>query len=337
MIKKLFILSFFISSIHYSGLAQDVKASAKLDSNKILIGDQVKMKLQLSFPSKTLVVWPELNDSLSGKIEIIQKSKIDTVKGTNNLTLNQVYTLSAYDSGSFYIPQISFKYKNTGDTGFATILTDSILLNVNTIAVDTTKAIKDIKGPLDVPFNWKALIPYVAGGIALVAIIVLLIYYFQKKKKGGKFFIDFSKPPLPAHEIALLALEELKNKKLWQNNKVKEYYTELSDIIRIYIEKRFSVNAMEMTSDEIISTFRSIDIANDLKDKLRQLFILSDLVKFAKANPLPNEHDLNFLNAQSFVKDTIPVFIPAIAEEMKNKEAENNFPVNEKKEDKSNA
>jgi len=292
--------------------SQKVIATAKLDSNKIFIGDQVKLKIQISYPAKTIISWPDIKDTLTKHIEVVQKSKIDTLnKDVKNFILNQSYTITSFDSGSFYIPQISFKYKNPGDTGYFEALTDSLLLNVNTIAVDTTKAIKDIKGPLSVPWTFMEILPYLIGIVLLAAIIWFVIYYIRKRRRG-EALIDFSKPKLPPHEEALKALEALRNKKLWQNNKVKEYYTELTEIIRIYIERRFGIIAMEMTTDEIAASFKTIDITDPLKIKLNELLILADLVKFAKAHPLPNEHDICLDNAFEFVKETKPADVPEI-------------------------
>jgi hypothetical protein len=305
MIKRFIISSILLIGFSFAGFSQDIKVSAKIDSSMILIGDYVKMNLIASYKSGMTVVWPELKDELTDHISVINKSRIDTTTNTDSVSLSRDYVLTSYDSGSFYIPSIAFKYKNKGDTAFSEAYTDSLLLNVNTMAIDSTKSIRDIKGPLSAPYDWHELIPYFIGCLILAALVWFVLYYLRKRKRGEKL-IDFSKPELPAHELALLELEVLRNKKLWQNNKIKEYYTELTEIIRLYIEKRFAVAAMEMTSDEIATSFKSIDIADGLKSKLRQLFVLADLVKFAKANPLPNEHDLSFNNAQSFVKETIP-------------------------------
>lgn len=305
MLRRLIILSALFFCFIISGISQGIKVSAKIDSGKILIGDHVKLYICAGFKNGTTVVWPELKEDLSGNIRIINTSTIDSNSTNDSILLKRTYTLTSYDSGSFYIPSIVFKFKNNDDTTFNEAYSDSLLLNVNTIAVDTTKTIKDIKGPVSVPYDWREIIPYVAGTLLLAALIWFAMYYIRRRKKGLKL-IDFSKPDVPAHISALMALEALKNKKLWQNNKTKEYYTELTEIIRMYIEKRFAVAAMEMTSDEIVSSFRSIDISDDLKSKLKQLFVLADLVKFAKATPLPNEHDLSYYNAEHFVKETKP-------------------------------
>ena len=314
--KNLYILILILSSFAGNIFSQQVNVKAKLDSNNILIGDQVKLKVQLSYPSKTIIAWPDIKRTLTKHIEIVKKSKIDTVsKDPNKLTLAQTFVITCFDSGGFYIPQIPFGYKNSAsDTSFNQVLTDSILLNVKSIPVDTTKAFKDIKGPMGVPWTLKEMLPYIIGVILLAAIIWFIIYYLRKRKKGESL-LSFSKPKRPAHEEALLALEELRNKKLWQNNKVKDYYVELTEITRNYIEKRYGVIALEMTTDQIILALLPFAVNDDLKKKLRQTFVLADLVKFAKAFPLPDEHDKCLDTAIEFVKETKPVEVQQPAEE----------------------
>ena len=307
--KYLLILIIAIIFPFAKAISQSVVATAKLDStNKILVGDQVKLKVQVTFPASTKILWPELIDSLTKHIELVNKSKIDTVKSDNkNLTLKQTLTITSFDSGAFYIPQIHFKYKNNkSDTAYLEALTDSILINANTIAVDTTKEIRDIKGPLSVPMTFREMLPYIIG-LILIAFIVWLVYWIINKRKKGESLFKSTKPKLPAHLEALAALEALRNKKLWQNNKIKEYYTELTDIIRIYISKRYNVFAMEMTTDEIMTALFPFMIPESLKKKFREMLTLADLVKFAKANPLPNEHDGCLDTAFEFVNATKPV------------------------------
>ena len=309
MLKKIFILLFIIGFVNFQSHAQNVVASAKLDStSKILVGDQVKLKVQFTFPTSTKILWPDLKDTLTKHIEIINRSKIDTVKSDNkNLTLKQTITINSFEYGAFYIPKINFKYKkNKNDTAFTEVLTDSIFIYSNTIPVDTTKAIRDIKGPLSVPITFKEVLPYIVA-IVIIAILVWLVLWIIRKRKKGESLFGRAKPKLPAHIEALAALEELRNKKLWQNNKTKEYYTELTDIIRIYIVGRYNILAMEMTTDEIMVAIFPFMIQETLRKKFKEMLTIADLVKFAKANPLPNEHDGCLDTAFEFVNATKPV------------------------------
>ena len=305
----LFILSILGFLTYTSSFSQEVKVKATIDSTKILVGDQVNMKIQISYPAKTIISWPTFKDSLNKHIEIIEQSKIDTLlNDLKSLTLQQTLTITSFDSGSFYVPSVLFKYKNLNDTTLFIAYTDSLLLNVNTLAVDTTKAIKDIKEPLSVPITFNEVAPFIFGALLLMTIIWGILWFIRKRKKGEPV-IRFAKPSIPPHMETLMALDQLRDKKLWHNNKVKEYYTELSDIIRIYIEKQYRIIAMEMTTDEIITTI-SPKLGNETTlNKLKNLLIMSDLVKFAKANPLPNEHENCLTSAYDFVHATKPVEI----------------------------
>ena len=111
-------------------------------------------------------------------------------------------------------------------------------------------------------------------------------------------------PKIPPHVTALEQLHKLKDEKLWQGGKLKEYHSALSDIIRQYIEHRFYINAMEQVSDEIMYSFRTVDLNDELKGKLRQILFLADMVKFAKEQPLPNENETSWNNAYEFVMAT---------------------------------
>ena len=305
-ISCLLLLTILLANIAYS---QNIEVVAKLDStNNIIIGDQIKLKLQATCPNGTILMWPAIKDTIIKQIEVTGRSKIDTVFSTDKklLTLSQIYTITSFDSGSYKIPAFEFNYRFLKDSNNYSILTNELLLNVNTVQVDTTKIIKDIKAPLKAPLTFKELLPYIGIGIAIVAIILLIIYYLRKKRKAEPLIKFRSVRVVPAHEIALLALQKLKDDKLWQNNKVKQYYIELTDILRKYIEARFEVEAMEMTTDEITVIFKSIDIDDELKHKLKNILVLADLVKFAKAQPIANEHDTCLGNAFDFVNKTIP-------------------------------
>jgi len=300
----------FVALLHGEiAYTQTIQVSAKLDStNNIIIGDQVKLKLQATCPSGTILMWPAIKDTIIKQIEVAGRSKIDTVFSADkkSITLSQTYTITSFDSGSYKIPAFEFNYRFLKDSNNYSALTNELLLNVNTVQVDTTKTIKDIKAPLKAPLMFKELLPYIGIGIAIIAIILLIIYYIRKKRKSEPLIKLKPARVIPAHEIALQALQKLKDDKLWQNNKVKLYYIELTDILRKYIEGRFEVEAMEMTTDEIAAIFKSIDIDDELKRKLKYILVLADLVKFAKAQPIANEHDICFGNAFDFVNGTIP-------------------------------
>lgn len=282
------------------------KASVSMDNKSILIGDQKAIKLQFAFPSDLKFTWPVFPDSLSNHVEIVDRSKVDTLASSDkkNLTLSQILKITSFDSGSWTIPPFTFSFYKPNDTTQFVSFTDSLLLNVSTMAVDTTKQIRDIKEPFEQGLTFAEILPYLLAALGIIMITILVIYFLRRRRKGQPFISFPEKPLIPAHEIALQELENLRLKKLWQNEKVKEYYTELTGIVRIYLLNRFGIEAMEMTSDEILHAVTNADINKTEITKLKQLLLLADLVKFAKEQPLPDQHDLSITYAKEFVKST---------------------------------
>ncbi|MBI1807840.1 MAG: hypothetical protein HYR76_12400 [Ignavibacteria bacterium] len=281
--------------------SQEVRVTAKVDSNHILIGDWIKLHVEVEHLSNATVTLPSLPDSIEG-FEIIQR-EAPTVKKSDRLVVESAtFTLTAFDSGMHVIPPISVKYTLTGDTTKHTVESSPIPIMVRGVAVDTTKEIKDVKPPLSVPISFAEVLPYLIGILA-VAGLVWLYYYIRRKKAMGESLLP-EEPPRPAHEIALDALRSLRAEQLWQRGKVKEYYSQLTDVIRLYIEGRFDAMAMEMTSDEILASSPVSMLSRDIIEKLREILIRADLVKFAKFQPLPEEHESSMTLAFGFVEST---------------------------------
>lgn len=302
---------FFFTLLFCVGLnAQQIKVNAVLDSSKIRIGEQTKLDLYVTYDanaSKNLKIeWPSFEDTITGKVEIVSQTAIDsTIPDKTNPSLiqqHQQFIISAFDSGYFAIPP--FKFLVNGDT-VNPVLTEALFLEVNTVPTDTTDAtIKDIKAPFNEPFDWKWYLPMVywgAGAILLVALIVLIILKLTKKKPE---VVIERKPDVPPHILALQQLEKVKEESIWKDGKTKEYYSSISDSVRLYIEGRFGIQALELTTDEIVRAFKSQVVDPSSKEKLQQLLVLSDFVKFAKVLPIEQEHALALQNAFDFVNGT---------------------------------
>lgn len=302
-----FLFAFFFC---YSSYGQETTASVSLDSNEILIGRQIKLHLQLITRKSGVYQWPSIPDSIS-KIEVLEKSGIDTLISTrsDSMILKQNITITCFDSGYYAIPPFRFVDKNNPDTLRNFVETQPLLLSVFTMAVDTTKAFRDIKEPVYIPFSWQDAWPYVAALLGLL-IAALAIYYFRKKFGSKKTEPTLKIPKRPAHELALEELRKLESEKLWQQGLFKEFQTRLSDIVRTYIEYRWSVPAMEMTTDEILNYPVIYKLSDDQVEKLRYLLTISDLVKFAKMIPMPQENERCLKNSYDFIlnsKETIHV------------------------------
>jgi hypothetical protein len=313
MLKKshitffIFLLFFLLFKI---SIGQKINISAALDSTKIRIGEQVKLDLYVSYSAKQnnlKIQWPNIADTITDKIEVISVSAIDTTSPDKSnpdiIQQHQQITISAYDSGYFAIPGFKFFINNDSANAF---YSQSLFLEVHTVPTDSsiTKT-KDIKPPFTEAFNWKWYSKYFYWGFSLLVIIILIILitiYFTKKNKI--VVLKSEKPKIPAHIIALQSLEKIKNEQIWKEEKTKEYYSSISDTIRLYIEERFKVNALESTTAEIMKAFRSQVVDKESKDKLQQLLMLSDLVKFAKQFPIISEHTFTLQNAFDFVNET---------------------------------
>lgn len=281
--------------------AQGFRAEASLDSNHILIGDHLTFHLSFSSDLNTKVLFPPINDTCFQGIEIIERSLIRVDTNNQNLVYQQKFTLTSYDSGYYTIPALYFYDIDSVLLGE----TNPLHIQVNTLAVDTAAAIKDIKRPLKVPLTLGEILPYVLLALAFALIIGLGIWLIIRLRNKKPILPKLKeKEKIPAHILALNALESLRLKKLWQKGEHKQYYSELSEIFRMYIENRWNIQAMEMVSDDIIQSLMQQNIENEHINNIRFTLHLADMVKFAKGQPLPDENQLAFNHVLDFVNTT---------------------------------
>ncbi len=302
-----------------------VEVHAVLDSSSIRIGAQTKLDLYLTYDAKAQksinILWPEISDTLKKEIEVLSVTKIDTTipnKNNPNIIQQRIQlTITSFDSGAYYIAPFKFIINN--DT-INPLLTEPLHLIVRTVATDTSATkLKDIKAPFDEPFNWRWYLPSPYWLLALLAfgiMLTILLIYLDKKKIKAPII---ETPKTPAYITALQALENIKHEAVWKENKTKEYYSSISETVRLYIEERFKINALELTSDEIIKVFKSQVIDAESKNKLNQILTLSDFVKFAKQIPIETEHTITLNNAFDFVNNTTREIDVVKAEEVKEK------------------
>ncbi|MCD6065897.1 MAG: hypothetical protein K0S33_723 [Bacteroidetes bacterium] len=292
--------------------AQEVQAYALIDTSKIRIGEQAKIDLFINYKGdkKTLKIkWPAIGDSIASKVEVVNVSQIDTTipdkNDPKNIQQHQTIYVTSFDSGMWAIP--SFDFIVNDDTA-RPVSTQTLSLEVMTIPTDTSEvSIKDIKPVFDEPSDWKEYLPYIYWGAAILAALALLYYiiYRVSKSRKQKPVEEIRKPRIPPHITALQNLEKIREAKLWQEGKTKEYYTAVTDVLRVYIEGRYDVMAMELTSEEIMQVMKSQVIDSVSKDRLQQILRLADMVKFAKALPIDVENEMTLNNAFEFVKGTL--------------------------------
>ena len=288
------------------------KVSVATDTTNIRIGEQFLFKIVIKDTAN--VIFPEKLENLT-KLEVVKDIKIDTFKNS----LIKKYLMTGFDSGAFYIPTQQIFIKNRA------YLSDSVLINVATIAVDTTQQKPfPIKSIQTEPLVYDDFKPYLIWVVLALLLIGLFIYYLKTRKKPEIKEIE-TVNTLPPYEEALEKLQELDDKLLWQNNEIKKYYSELTEIVRVFIEKELEIPALEITTFELISllsdynTPKNINITKETVRKLNALLQEADLVKFAKSTPLSHEIEEDRRVAEKVLNDLKP--IPLI-EEIKENELE---------------
>jgi len=263
-----------------------IAQTALLDTSSILIGEQINFKI--SNKIENTKIWPTYKEFLIEGIEIIKTSEIDTTSGS----ISQQFIITAWDSGSYYIPPITFSANNK---------TEGLLLNVQTVLLEEGAKLKDIKQPMGAPIGWSDIWPWLLGFLILGTVIYILKKYIFNKKESSK--IIKQKVIIPADVTALKQLNELDNAKVWQKGKIKKYHSELSEIVRRYTEERFQFIALELTTTEIIEVLQKKLNAEQL-DNLRTLLQRADLAKFAKSKPIDTENTESMVLAKGFVNNT---------------------------------
>ena len=263
--------------------AQNNVAVSTLDKAVIPIGEQTVLHITVHVPANTSVAFPKLADSI-GKIKIVGAAKIDSLidkKNDSSKIITQSFTLTAFDPGTYIIPPFGFHTS----TGY--FRTNAITLKVNAVLVDTTKAFYDIKQPFLVNYTfWDWLRDHwvwVLLSALLLIVLVIAAFYLNSRLKHT---LSIKAPkPLTAAQLANKKLNELRDKKLWQQGKVKAYYIELTDIIRDYLESIYKIQAHEQTSDEIFASLHQHKLPPGAIDILKKILPQADLVKFAKLEP----------------------------------------------------
>lgn len=247
----------------------------------IMLGDQLN------------VVVTSANHQYPSAKELTQNDILILSQNLDSVNQNMVYLATCFEEGEHML--------GIGE--------DSIVLIVNDVPdVDTTKAeIKDIANIMREPFTFWEIFRWVLFAVG-IAVLVWIIVFMVRKIKRKEPIITLPKPaPLPPHAVALEELELLRRKELWQAGRIKEYHTELTEILRRYMQQRFNIDSFEMTSDQTLDAFEECCRGkNESHELLRQVFRMADMVKFAKAEPQGYEHDLAMKNAKSFVEATVP-------------------------------
>ena len=299
--------------------AQDVEVEGKVESTDVQVGKPFTLNLSLKVPYGWFVEWNDFTtDTLSEQLDIIKRSDVErTADADSNVIVKQQLTLMTFDTGQVQVPPIALKYARTfDDPNRLKAYTDPIDLYSTTIAVDTTLAYKPIVEPIAAPVQMKEVFPWILA-VLLLALAAFGIWYWRRHRKT-KVDADGNivrGPVIPPYDKAVGDLENLRQQKLWQSGKVKEYYSSLTDIAREYIEGQFGVNAVEMTTDDILEEIKPLHFSQETYDKLKDTMEVADLVKFAKysSSNLESENAMNSMT--EFVNESYEQYKQRKAEE----------------------
>ncbi len=293
-----------------------VIVTASIDSTELWVGDQARLHLQAVQDKETVVEFPVYGEELIPGIEVVARTERDTTEQVDGrILVKQDLTITSFKDSLFFIEPIPFV------VGEDTFLSDPLTLNViQPFEIDTAaNAITDIKPIYKAPIWWWGIIRWILLGLGVAAAGVGVYFLMRKlRSRATAEHAEAVAPELlrPAEEVALEKLDKIKAEKIWQQGRQKDYYTELTDVVREYIARRFEVTAEEKTSDEILRELKPFFTEQkELYKRLCEMLRLADLVKFAKWNALPDENEISLRNAYLFVQETTPVEMEETQEE----------------------
>lgn len=288
--------------------AAPVSVKASLDSAYILMGKQTVLNIEIVQDRGTQGAFINNNgDTLTREVEVIRALKPDTTDlGNNREEIKRELVIQSFDSGLYTIPPFVYV------AGKDTFTSNALALKVIPVPVDSMATIHDYAGVVKPNTRIWDYLPDFIVDYWWIFIIVLLcaagIFVWMRYIKGKKAIpLVPKKKPVPPYELAMQQLNRLKSEKLCENGHEKEYYTRLTEILRIYLDKRFGINAMEMTSTQIMHHLQSNDDTKTSAPVMKQILEMADFVKFAKVRPLPDDNQKAFNNAVTFVENTKPV------------------------------
>ena len=286
--------------------AADPVVSARFSADSVMIGDQFSLDIRVDKDVMEVVDFPVFNGFLSDSadIEILAESPVDTLKAEGRrITLGKSYLLAGFDEGRYRMGRFPVLRvdKNLIDTVWSR---DSLAMDNHTLPVDTlTQTIHDVKPPLRTPLRFAEIRGWlILGWLAAVAVIAAVLLVRRRMElralPGGR------RPGEPPHVCAIRQLEMLHNQKLWQSGKQNQYYTGITDILRRYIGDRYRVKAMELTSQEILDEMERQRLSGEAADRLKNILLTADFVKFAKFVADAERNEEVYSDAYYFVEQT---------------------------------
>ncbi len=282
---------------------EQVTINSQVDRAKLLIGDVVRYSLRVSHAPEVTVEMPSPGSNL-GMFELRDYQVLPPRKEEGKIILGADYLISTFDTGEFEIPALQVTYTLKGDTARHTLSSEPIKLLVQSLNPSEAGDIRDIKPPLVPPRDWKSILLKVGGVLLLLAGAAAAWWYIRRRRQGRSLLPERQTPPRPAHEIALDELKALVASDWLTNGKYKAWHSELADIIRRYVEGRYGIDALEMTSRQLLGALKQYGLEERWLPGLKDLLGICDMAKFAKYMPEAAETERLTASAFAFVEGT---------------------------------
>lgn len=292
----------FVHPVQTPGQQGEVSVESRLNKSVVTIGEQVLYEVIVRHKREIDVTMPPQGINLGG-FEIRAFNEIDPVTIDGLVERKVEYVIAAYDTGTYFIPPTGVLYM-TSDSVQNVLLTDAVAIRVVSILTGDMEDIIDIKDPLELLFNWNTIILLSVIGFVVIVLGVLGYLYYRQKKRGKPLFEWKKVPDVPAHIEALESLKALSESSLLADGKVKEYYVLLSDILRLYLQKRYFKPFLEMTTTQTIAVLTEESLEEGILPKIELLLDDCDIVKFAKFLPAEEDHKSSLQTAYDIVEQT---------------------------------
>jgi hypothetical protein len=273
-----------------------------VDTARVTVGDRIRLRVAVDHPPDSRVIWP---DSLNlGPFQVLDAQVGPTQEGGGVARSTLTLTLAAFELGDLEIPGFQVEVMDP-QGGSEALETDPYGIRVESVGLDEGGDIREIKGPLRLPrgLGGMLLLAFVVG---LAALLAWILHRRWKRKRGGLAEAPSGPPPRPPHEVALEALARLEASPLLERGEVKDYHIQVSEILRVYVEGRFRVPALEMTTWDVTRGLQRVGLEDPLLGDFRRFLDRCDLVKFAKHRPESEESRAVLADGRRFVEETIP-------------------------------
>jgi hypothetical protein len=306
-------MRFLVSIVMFCtvALAQGVSVTATIDSQSVEMGDWIRYSVEVRHPSAVNIAWPVIRDTM-GAFDVVRQDTIMRTETDGSVQLKKEFVIAKYEPGTYDIQPFMVMFVGPqGDSGTAS--SNPIPVEIRGIEVDTSMTIKDLKPPMTVPMSAEEIAVYTGIFAAIIGLAYALYYYIRKRRSAGGAVQEEQRPNIPPHVLAMMQLEALEAKRLWQAGEVKAYYSEATEIVRRYFEQRYGIMALEMTTGEVMAQLSAFKLPASLVSGIDSLLSGADMVKFAKYQPIAAENEQVVANARRIVEQTTQSETPANA------------------------